>query len=436
MVGKTSRGGSVGHVKPLTEERKDLIERYTVDDAQAERLARLRQGESEAPAAEAKPSVQQAKTGALAGSYTTGPMTAETISDRRAAVGARRQGVDADKAPAGVAEQAGPAVEADKERDTSRPQRARRARRQGVDADKAPAGVAEQAGPAAEADKERDTSRPQRARRARRQGVDADKAPAGVAEQAGPAAEADKERDTSRPQRARRARRQGVDADKAPAGVAEQAGPAAEADKERDTSRPQRARRARRQGVDADKAPAGVAEQAGPAAEAAEKRFADEPARLAAEAEVRRLTEELTRLAAEAEAMHAGPRSPQRDVAAEVGRAVEPQRTLKAVAGPFDLSPVEQTEVCYVARWRGYLTCEFFARRPDGAIVATSGTFPWRKSDPPPEDGPAREAFDQLVAELLAYGWEERGRGALWYERRFERPAHLTPSAMGLIATP
>jgi hypothetical protein len=350
MVGKTSRRASVGDVKPLTEERKDLIERYTVDDAQAEMLARRPQDEPEAPAAEAKPSVQEAKTGAAAESYTTGAMTAERIGDRRAAVGASRFGAAADEAPAGVDEQAAPAAEADEKRGSSRPQRARRARRQGAAADEVPAGVDEQAAPAAEADEKRGSSRPQRARRARRQGAAADEAPAGVDEQAGPAVEAD------------------------------------------------------------------------------EQRLAEKQARLVAEAEVRDLTEELARLAAEAEAMRAGPQPPQLDAAGEAVRAVEAQRTLRAVGAPIDVPPVEQIEVCSVARWRGYLTCEFFARRPDGAIVATSGTFRWRKSDPPPEDGPAREAFDRLVAELLAYGWEERGRGALWYERRFERSAHSTPS--------
>jgi hypothetical protein len=389
MVGKTSRRAPVGDVKPLTEERKDLIERYTVDDAQAEMLARRPQDEPEAPAAEAKPSVQEAKTGAAAESYTTGAMTAERIGDRRAAVGASRFGAEADEAPAGVDEQAGPAAEADEKRGSSRPQRARRARRQGAAADEVPAGVDEQAAPAAEADEKRGSSRPQRARRARRQGAAADEAPAGVDEQAAPAAEADEKRGSSRPQRARRARRQGAAADEAPAGVDEQAGPAVEAD---------------------------------------EQRLAEKQARLVAEAEVRDLTEELARLAAEAEAMRAGPQPPQLDAAGEAVRAVEAQRTLRAVGAPIDVPPVEQIEVCSVARWRGYLTCEFFARRPDGAIVATSGTFRWRKSDPPPEDGPAREAFDRLVAELLAYGWEERGRGALWYERRFERSAHSTPS--------
>jgi len=126
--------------------------------------------------------------------------------------------------------------------------------------------------------------------------------------------------------------------------------------------------------------------------------------------------------------MDVGREPPQLDAAAEAGRTVEAQRTLKAVDVPIDVPPVEQTEMCYVVRWRGYLTCEFFARRSDGAIVATSGAFRWRTSDPPPEDGPAREAFDRLVAGLLAHGWEERGRGALWYERRFERPAHLSAS--------
>jgi len=175
-------------------------------------------------------------------------------------------------------------------------------------------------------------------------------------------------------------------------------------------------------GAGADAEPADREEQASPAAEAEEKRLAEGRARLAAEAEVRRLSEELTRLAAGAEAVRNGPGSPRLDAPEQSGRPVEAQRTLKAVAGPLDVSPVGQADVCHVVRWRGYLTCEFLARRPDGAIVAASGTFRWRKSAPPPEDGLAREAFDRLVGELLAYGWEERGRGALWYERRFERP--------------
>jgi hypothetical protein len=192
-------------------------------------------------------------------------------------------------------------------------------------------------------------------------------------------------------------------------------------------------------GADADEARARFDEQARPAAEADEKRVAEEQARLAAEAEVSRLKEELARLTAEVEPMPAEPRRPRLEVAAEAGRTVEAQRTLKAVAEPIDVppveqtdpppveqtdvSPVDQTEVCQVDRWRGYLTCEFFASGPDGATVATSGAFRWRKSAPPPEDGPAREALDRLVAELLANGWEECGRGALWYERRFERPS-------------
>jgi hypothetical protein len=233
----------------------------------------------------------------------------------------------------------------------------------------------------------------------------------------------------NRTQRAGTARRRGADADEVSAGRDEQAKGAADASEKRGTSRTQRARKPRRQ-ARADEALASDDERAGPPSSPGEKRGAGEQAPLPAEAEVSRLTEELARLAAEAAEIHVGREPLQLDAAAGAGRAVEAQRTLKAGDVPIDVPRVEQTEMCYVERWRGYLTCEFFARRSDGAIVATSGPFRWRKSDVPPEDGPPREAFDRLVAGLLAHGWEERGRGALWYERRFERP-HLTAADWG-----
>jgi hypothetical protein len=311
MAGRTLRHAPVDDVKPLTEDRKNLIERYTVDADEAGSPA-VPPGEPEATSAEAKPSAEGTKTGGAVEPYTTVAMAAGSIGNGRAAVEMSRLGADADEARAGLDEQAEPAPKASEKRGTSRARRAGRPRRQGGGLDEAPAGENKQA--------------------------------------------------------------------------------------------------------------------AAPGAPG-ENRGAEEHARLAAEAEVRRLTEELARLAAEAEAMHAGRQPPQLDAAAEVGRTVEAQRTLKAVEVPIDVLPVEQTEMCYVDRWRGYLTCEFFARRPDGAIVATSGTFRWRKSTAPPDDGPAREAFDRLVEELLAYGWEERGQGLLWYERRFERPERSMPSA-------
>jgi len=82
-------------------------------------------------------------------------------------------------------------------------------------------------------------------------------------------------------------------------------------------------------------------------------------------------------------------------------------------------------EVCDIVRWRGYVTCEFYARMaPGGEVLATSGTFRWRKSAPPPDRGKALEAYERLATRLHAEGWEETGRGSVWYERRFARELH------------
>jgi len=100
-------------------------------------------------------------------------------------------------------------------------------------------------------------------------------------------------------------------------------------------------------------------------------------------------------------------------------------------ASSFDaheIASAAQFDACTITRWRGYFSCEFCALRiPDGEVVATSGSFRWTKSDPPPDAGAAREAFDRLVAQLQANGWSERSGGLLWYERRFERPSDFPP---------
>jgi hypothetical protein len=389
MAGRASRHAPVDDVKPLTEDRKNLIERYTVDADEAVSPA-VPPGEPEAPAAVAEPSAVGTKTGGAVEPHTTVALAGGSIGNGRAAVETSSLGADLDEERAGLDEQAEPAREASEKRDTSRPRRAGRPRSQGAGVDEERTGSEE--------------------------------------EKAVPAAKPDEKGGTKRTRRVGKARRRGADADEAPAGRDEQAKPAPKASEKPDTSRPRRAGRLGRQVGGADEAPAGESEQAAAPGASGEKGNAEEHAWLAAEAEVRRLTEELARLAAEAKAVHAGQQPPQLDAAAEVGRTVEAQRTLKAVDVPIDVAPVEQTETCYVARWRGYLTCEFFARRPDGTIVATSGTFRWRKSTAPPDDGPAREAFDRLVAELRGYGWEERGQGLLWYERRFERPERSMPS--------
>jgi hypothetical protein len=90
-------------------------------------------------------------------------------------------------------------------------------------------------------------------------------------------------------------------------------------------------------------------------------------------------------------------------------------------APPGGLAP-EQTEIVEIVRWRGYATSAFYARRlSDDAVVATSPTFRWRKSAPPPDRGAARAAHDRLTAELREEGWHDAGSTRLWYEHRFEQ---------------
>src|ERR1700751_292884 len=154
MAGRTLRHAPVDDVKPLTEDRKNLIERYTVDADEAGSPA-VPPGEPEATSAEAKPSAEGTKTGGAVEPYTTVAMAAGSIGNGRAAVEISRLGADADEARAGLDEQAEPAPKASEKRGTSRPRRADRPRRQGAGADEARTGSQENAGPAAKPDEKR-----------------------------------------------------------------------------------------------------------------------------------------------------------------------------------------------------------------------------------------------------------------------------------------
>ena len=97
--------------------------------------------------------------------------------------------------------------------------------------------------------------------------------------------------------------------------------------------------------------------------------------------------------------------------APQIPQAVRPGATV--------LTRLEAVEI---VRWRGYATSAFHARRlSDHAVIATSPTFRWRKSAPPPDAGAARDAYDQLATELREHGWHDAGSTCLWYEHRFEQ---------------
>jgi len=93
------------------------------------------------------------------------------------------------------------------------------------------------------------------------------------------------------------------------------------------------------------------------------------------------------------------------------------------------------TERCTIDRWRGYRSSTFFVSLDGENAFLESKPFPWRKNDPPPNEGRAREAFDELAAALEELGWAREGTNGTWYEARFSRlvertePADPEPSA-------
>jgi hypothetical protein len=83
---------------------------------------------------------------------------------------------------------------------------------------------------------------------------------------------------------------------------------------------------------------------------------------------------------------------------------------------------------CWIALWRSGTTAEFRAVVGRGAgrwVVGRSPAFPAPATGPVPDDGPAREAHEELVERLRSLGWEPAGgEPDAWYRLRFEqRPA-------------
>lgn len=96
-------------------------------------------------------------------------------------------------------------------------------------------------------------------------------------------------------------------------------------------------------------------------------------------------------------------------------------------AGEVERRPVDaETPTCRIRLWRGYFKAEFYAEPVDAELGIVrqerSRAFGWRNDEPPPADREdVREAYDGLVARLVALGWEPVGRASPWYAQRFER---------------
>jgi hypothetical protein len=92
--------------------------------------------------------------------------------------------------------------------------------------------------------------------------------------------------------------------------------------------------------------------------------------------------------------------------------------------------PIEE---CTVGWWRGYVKSQFTAVGADGALIASSPYFRWRRADAPPEAPPATDALSELVRQLQLDGWTVTGRQKEWFELRFarDRNRHPQPEKQG-----
>jgi hypothetical protein len=89
-----------------------------------------------------------------------------------------------------------------------------------------------------------------------------------------------------------------------------------------------------------------------------------------------------------------------------------------------DPSPPDLTnpEMCWIRRWRGYVTSTFYAVTDDGDVIAESRSFRWWRAAPPAETPQARAAYNELVDALEAEGWTKVASSPTsWFEDRFLR---------------
>jgi hypothetical protein len=78
---------------------------------------------------------------------------------------------------------------------------------------------------------------------------------------------------------------------------------------------------------------------------------------------------------------------------------------------------------CEIAWWRGFVRSEFYVRSLDGSEAPPwrSHGFRWRRQERPPETEETLAARDEVIAKLVADGWEPIGAGNAWYAHRFRR---------------
>jgi hypothetical protein len=191
-----------------------------------------------------------------------------------------------------------------------------------------------------------------------------------------------------------------------------------------------RAHEARQALIEAEEA----AERARHAAKEAEQ------AQLAAEDEAERLRlagEEALQdwraaLAAEATAPTKNPRAPEVEAAgrADLQEVLE-ERVLDRPAEIDDAPDPERQAssarhlTCVISYWREYRKATFYARAFDNEghelVVAESSQFRARGNGMPDRTEQAVAAYEDLVAQLGAEGWEPIGRSDTWFGQTFRR---------------
>jgi hypothetical protein len=96
----------------------------------------------------------------------------------------------------------------------------------------------------------------------------------------------------------------------------------------------------------------------------------------------------------------------------------EPQPKLRT-------TPTARHLTCVISYWREYRKATFYARAFDNEghelVVAESPQFRARGNGIPDRTEQAVAAYDDLVAQLTAEGWEPIGRGDTWFGQTFRR---------------
>jgi hypothetical protein len=88
-------------------------------------------------------------------------------------------------------------------------------------------------------------------------------------------------------------------------------------------------------------------------------------------------------------------------------------------------------ESCGIALWRGYVSSAFVALLADGTVVAESADFRSRGKAEPPDDGAARQAYDELRADLDRLGWTDaKAQSQVWYAGLFTRLVAVEPASV------